>query len=130
MDDIVAVLERSDRVYRINLQNLERSDLEIISAAMQVPFPELTDLVLSSNGKMVSALPDSLLGGSAPRLEYLVLTGIPFPGLPNLLLSATQLVDLYLSNIPHSGYFPPEAIVTALSILTCLEQLELFFESP
>jgi F-box-like len=130
VDDIVAVLERSDRVCDIELQNLERSDLEIISAAMQVPFPELTSLELRSNGETVSALPDSFLGGSAPRLRYLLLAGIPFPGLPKLLLSATQLAYLFLYNIPHSGYFTPEAIVTALSTLTRLEHLRLFFESP
>jgi hypothetical protein len=130
VDDIVAVLERSDCVYDIDLWNLERLDLEIYSAAMQVPFPELTHLTLCSNGKTVSALPDSSLGGSAPRLEYLRLEGIPFPGLPKLLLSATQLVVLDLDNIPHSGYFPPEAIVTALSTLTRLVQLQLYFESP
>jgi hypothetical protein len=130
LDDIVAVLERSDRVYDIVLRNLERSDLEIISAAMQVPFPELTVLDLHSNGETVSALPDSFLGGSAPRLSSLGLAGIPFPGLPKLLLSATQLVGLFLSNIPHSGYIPPEAIVTALSTLTRLDQLWLLFESP
>jgi hypothetical protein len=95
-----------------------------------VPLPELTDLALSSNGKTMSALPDSFLGGYAPRLEFLLLSGIPFPGLPKLLLSATRLVTLDLYNIPHSGYFPPEAIVTALSTLTRLAQLQLFFESP
>ena len=130
VDDIVAVLERSDRVYHIYLRNLKRLDLEIISAAMQVPFLELTDLVLWSNGKTVSALPDSFLGGSAPRLRGLVLAGILFPGLPKLLLSATQLVSLCLHNIPHSGYIPLEAIVTALSTLTCLIHLRLLFESP
>jgi hypothetical protein len=130
LDDIVAVLERSDHVWDIVLQNLEMSDLEIISAAMQVPFPELTNLDLHSNGETVSALPDSFLGGSAPRLRSLGLAGIPFPGLPKLLLSATQLVGLYLSNILHSGYFPPEAIVAAISTLTHLETLWLFFKSP
>jgi hypothetical protein len=127
VDNIVGVLERSDRVCHIYLRNLKRSDLEIISAAMQVPFPELTDLLLRLNGETVSALSDSFLGGSTPRLEYLWLAGIPLPGLPKLLLSATQLVHLYLHN---SGYFPPEAIVTALSTLTRLEKLRLFFESP
>ena len=129
VDDIVAVLERSDRVCDIDLRNLERLDLEIISAAMQVPFPELTILDLWSN-ETVSPLPDSFLGGSAPRLRRLELAGIPFPGLPKLLLSATQLVSLELHNIPHSGYIPPEAIVTALSTLTRLKLLRLFFESP
>jgi hypothetical protein len=127
MDDIVAVLERSDRVCHINLTVFEHLAL---LAAMQVPFPELTTLMLWSNGKTMSALPDSFLGGSAPRLSYLLLLGIPFPGLQKLLLSATQLVILDLYNIPHSGYIPPETIVTALSTLTRLVQLRLFFESP
>ena len=130
MDDIVAVLERSDSVCKIYLMNLKRSDLGTLSAAMQVPFLELTSLWLWSNGKMVSALPDSFLGGSAPRLERLELSGIPFPGLPKLLLSATNLDSLHLYNIPHSGYIPPETIVTALSTLTRLERLLLLFESP
>ena len=130
VDNIVAVLERSDRVCFIKLTNLGMSDLEQISAAMQVPFPELTYLLLWSKGNTVSALPDSLLGGSAPRLEILGLDGIPFPGLPKLLLSATNLVELQLRDIPHSGYFSPEAMATALSTLTRLRSLSLRFESP
>ena len=129
VDNIIAVLEHTDRVRRIDLV-FKGLDLDKLSAAMQVPFPELTYLELSSKGKTVSALPDSFLGGSAPRLQYLGLEGIPFPGLPKLLLSATNLVTLFLYNIPHSGYFSPEAIVTALSTLTRLETLWLVFESP
>ena len=97
---------------------------------MQVPFPELTSMGLWSRGKTASALPDSFLGGSAPRLLYLELSGIPFPGLPKLLMSATHLANLRLKDIPHSGYIPPEAIVTALSTLTRLEAVWLLFVSP
>ena len=130
VDNILAVLERSDRVCEI-VTGLERSDdLEKISGAMQVPFPELTDLLLWSNDGTMSALPDSFLGGSAPRVEHLTLRRIPFPGLPKLLLSATHLVELRLEYIPHQGYFSPEAIVTALSTLTRLGSLSLLFESP
>ena len=129
VDNIIAVLEHSDRVCNIYL-NFKGLDLDKLSAAMQVPFPELTLLVLSSNGETGSALPDSFLGGSAPRLEVLSLKGIPFPGLQKLLLSATNLVELFLYDIPHSGYFSPEAIVTALSTLTRLERLWLLFKSP
>ena len=117
-------------VCNIELTIPGKSDLEQLSAAMQVPFPELTVLSLSSKGKTVSALPDSFLGGSAPRLEILELFGIPFLGLPKLLLSATHLVTLGLDNIPHSGYFSPKAIGTALSTWTHLETLWLLFESP
>ena len=122
VDNIIAVLEHSDRVCDISLY-FEGLDLDKLSAAMQVPFPELTHLWLRSSDETVSALPDSFLGGSAPCLQYLQLKGIPFPGLPKLLLSATNLVELYLANIPHSGYFSPEAIVTALSTLTHLGRL-------
>jgi hypothetical protein len=102
--------------------------LEKISAAMQEPFPELTRLELSSRGEVV--LPDSFLGGSTPRLQFFHLFGISFPGLPKLLLSATHLVNLYLWNTPHSGYISPEAMFTALSALTTLEELILEFQSP
>jgi hypothetical protein len=130
VNNIVAVLERSECLCHIELTNFESSDLEQISAAMQVPFPELTHLLLSSYDETVPALPDSFLGKSAPRLEDLSLHRIPFPGLPILLLSATHLVTLQLDNIPHSGYISPEAIVTALSTLTRLKTLWLRFKSP
>jgi hypothetical protein len=130
VDSVVAVLERSNRVCDIDLVGFERSDLEKLSAAMQVPFPELTDLLLLSYDETVSVIPDSFLGGSAPRLENLWLDRIPFPGLPKLLSSATYLVHLRLENIPHSGYISPEAIVTALSTLTRLRTFWLVFKSP
>jgi len=67
---------------------------------MQVSFPELTDLWLSSHVETLSVIPvpDSFLGGSAPRLRYFSLSGIP-----------------------RSGYISPEAMVTSLSMLTGLE---------
>ena len=130
VDNIVAVLEHSNRVCRINLLKVSRSDFENISAAMQVPFPELTDLQLVSFDETVPVLPDSFLGGSGPRLRLLSLHGIPFPGLPKLLLSATHLVTLFLCLIPHSGYISPETTATSLSTLTSLERLQLEFQSP
>jgi F-box-like len=130
VDDIVAVLERSECLCHIDLTNFESSDMEQFSAAMQVPFPELRHLQLWSFDETVSALPDSFLGGSAPRLEDFSLHRIPFPGLPKLLLSATHLITLQLDNIPHSGYISPEAIVAALSTLTRLKTLWLRFKSP
>ena len=128
LDNTIAVLERSDRVCYINLADFS-SYWETISAAMQKPFPKLTDLQLSSSNA-VTVVPDSFLDGSAPRLKYLWLDGIPFPGLPKLLLFASRLLVLHLSNIPHSGYFSPEAIVTALSTMTNLGFLTLEFQSP
>ena len=130
VDDIIAVLERSKRVVEINLFQADNSDLEEVLAAMQVPFPELTVLLLRSSDGKVSALPDSFLGGSAPRLQSFTLFRIPFPGLSKFLLSTTHLFSLYLDNIPHSGYISPKEIVTALSTCASLAELTLVFESP
>jgi hypothetical protein len=128
-ENVIPILELSDRVCQIHLNYIRASEWEKISAAMQVSFPKLTVLALTSYEKM-TIVPDSFLGGSAPRLRWLVLEGIPFPGLSKLLLSATHLVTLYLGNIPHSGYISPEEMVTALSTLTSLGSLSLHFTSP
>ena len=130
MDNIIAVLERSDRVCLIELLDIPSFQLEKVSAAMQGPFPELANLNIRSYGELVPVLPDSLLGRSAPRLQLLQLHGILFPSLPRLLLSATHLINLRLENIPHSGYFSPEALVTALSTLISLGSFKLEFQSP
>ena len=129
-DNVVAALERRDRVDRIHLTGVNRSSLEKVLAAMQEPFPELTFLQLSSFEEPVPIVPDSFLGRSAPRLRVLRLRGIPFPGLPNLLLSASNLVYLDLSNIPHSEYISPNKMVTTLSALASLEYLTIEFDSP
>ena len=128
-DNIIAALECTDRVCHIQLGVFGSLDLDIFLATMQQPFPELTRLQLWSYDRMVAVVPDSFLGGSAPRLDWLWLEGIPIPGLPKLLLSATHLVNLYLYNIPHSGYISPDGMVAALSTLTRLEYLSLGFES-
>ena len=135
VDNIVALLERSDlvrRITQITLWGLSSSQLEDTSEAMQVPFPELTVLLLHryDGNEQVLPLSDSFLGGSAPQLRSLYLNYIPYPGLPKLLLSATHLTDLHLHDIPHSGYISPEAMVACLSTLTSLERLSLGFESP
>ena len=126
-DNIIAVLERSDRVSQIGLMDVPKSCLEDICAAVQGPFPKLTHLLLSSSEPVI---PDSFLGGSAPRLHTIVLDGILFPGLSKLLLSVTHLVHLRLLNIPHSGYISPETMATILSTLPGLEHLCLEFQSP
>ena len=131
LNNVIAVLEHSDRICKINLICHTSSQIENLWTAMQVPFPELALLYLSCAGlSHLPVLPDSFLGGSAPRLRSFFLHSIPFPGLPRLLLSATHLVCIWLRNIPHSGYISPEAMATCLSMLTSLESLELEFGSP
>ena len=129
LKNIIAALEQHSRVCNIRLFRITHALAKKVRA-LKEPFPMLTSLELSSHNKTAPVLPDPFLGGSAPRLEELRLYGIPFPGLPKLLLSTTDLVDLRFDLIPHSGYISPEAMVTALSTLTSLERLDLGFESP
>ena len=135
MENIIAALEQSNRVRHVSLFLMSWL-LEEVFAAMQVPFPELIELRFFnlsfkfSNGETMPVIPDSFLDGSAPRLQYFHLSGIPFPGLPKLLLSATHLVYLGLSDIPDFGYISPEAMVAPLSVLSSLGGLSLCFRSP
>ncbi|KAI0272197.1 hypothetical protein BGY98DRAFT_1099858 [Russula aff. rugulosa BPL654] len=130
VDNIVAALKPNDRVRDVMFRHTSSYQCENVLAAMLVPFPELTRLHFESKDKTVPVIPDSFLGGSAPRLRSLSLDGILFSGLSKLLLSATDLVDLSLSNIPHSGYMTPHAMATCLSTLTRLKSLSLNFQSP
>ncbi|KAN0105661.1 hypothetical protein V8E52_007901 [Russula decolorans] len=130
LDNIIAALEQSNRVCQVTLWDLAAWQLEKVLATMQVPFPELTHLQLFSNDETVPVIPDSFLNGSAQRLRFFALVGIPFPGLPKLLLSATNLVSLRLFRIPHSGYISPEAMVALISALSSLKSLSLVFRSP
>ena len=127
-DNVDAVLEHSDRVRRINFHFDFILQADKVWAAMKEPFPELENLELSSTDAE-QVIPDSFLGGSAPRLQYIGLWGTPFPGLPKLLLSASHLVTLLYSRIPHSGYVSPEALVTGLSRAASLNMLSLKFRS-
>ncbi|KAF8502722.1 hypothetical protein F5888DRAFT_1904326 [Russula emetica] len=133
VDNIIAALERNDRVCQIQLSYSTSSQLEYVtdSPALQKPFPELTHLYLSIDDRRLEPiLPDSFLGGTAPRLRSLYLYDITFPALPKLLLTATHLVYLNLYDIPRSGYIPPEVMATSLSALTNLESLHLQFRQP
>jgi hypothetical protein len=129
-DNIIAALEHNNRISELALWHISSSQFEKVLAAMQQPFPALTDLLLRLADETAPVVPDLFLGGFAPGLQSLYLDHIPFPGLPKLLLSANHLVQLTLWSIPHSGYFSPEAMVTGLSVLTRLERLAIGFESP
>ena len=129
IDEIIVALGHKDRICKLEVFNPSLPEEKLLPA-MQRPFPALTFLDLFLKNEIAPLDPDSFLGGSAPRLESLKLDHIPFPGSPKLLLSATHLVDIHLSNIPHSGYISPEAMVTCVSALTRLETLHIGFKSP
>jgi hypothetical protein len=130
VDNMLAALEHNDRICQILFFEIQGAQLESVLEAMQKPFPELTKLQLdygkyNDTRVQPASIPDSFLGGFAPRLQSLSLNNVLFRGLPKLLLSATYLVDLGLWKIPDSGYISPEALATCLSVLTRLESLHI-----
>ena len=129
-DNVISALKLKGSVSRIDLTvSSSPATWEKFAAVMQDPFPMLEDLSLQHHN-MTPIISDSFLDGSAPRLQNLFLGDILFPALPNLLLSATDLVDLFLWDIPHSGRISPEAMVTYISVLIRLKSLSLRFRSP
>ncbi|KAI9439387.1 hypothetical protein F5148DRAFT_1260102 [Russula earlei] len=123
-----------DRVREIHLDQFPSSHWDGFVAAMQRPFPRLTKLRVRRFGMDSAVLPisDSFLGGSASHLQQLGLRNmvLPFPAAQRLLLTAENLVKLYLWNTPDAGYFSPEAIATCLSAMPRLRHLILQFDSP
>jgi hypothetical protein len=126
-ENILAILEHHQRVREIDLTGVSNEFLEQVGEMMQYPFPALTGLLLKSSSPSPLVLPNSFLGGSAPRLRVLELEHIPFPALPNLLMSTTHLRHLYLFSIPLSTYIPPQVMVTCLSQMTRLKVLVIEF---
>jgi hypothetical protein len=113
--NIMSGLGRHERVRCISLVNIHGTSFKRFIPAMQVPFPELTDLKIElrayySPELAPPVLPGSFLSGSAPQLRRLELEGISFPEIHKLHLSASLLVRLVLWNIPRSGYVSPEAM--------------------
>ena len=131
-DNIIAALEHPDRVCRVEL-DIKGSQLGKIAKVMQEPFPVLTLLSISSEDdsedEKFAALPGGFLGGSAPCLQELELSSISFPALSTLLLSANDLVELKLRDVPPTGYISPEAMVVHLVTLPRLETFHIGFQS-
>ncbi|KAI0274312.1 hypothetical protein BGY98DRAFT_1178530 [Russula aff. rugulosa BPL654] len=102
-DNIIAALERNDRVCQITL----KPDLqwEKVLDAMQKPFPALTHLVFSPNIEIPLVVPDSFMGGSATRLRYLQLERVPIPGYRNFLYPPLTLLSQTLAYSPFRVHF-------------------------
>ena len=95
---------------------------------MQKPFPMLTLLNITSRDGSIPAVPAKFLQGSAPRLQEVYLHGIPYPTLPTLLRSASELVSLRLYRIPGTGYISPGEMVGCLGALPRLKDLIIEFQ--
>jgi len=128
--NVISALEHPDRICELNL-TLTRPLLEKLTPSMQDPFPALEYLQLGSRDLMGSlVVPSGFLGCSTPRLRHIDLDGTPFPTIPRLLLSATDVAFLRLYEIPNTGYFSPEALVAGLDPKPKLKFLEISFLHP
>jgi hypothetical protein len=127
-DNIIAALMHTDRIHRVKI-HATSSLFRKVATVMQESFPMLTRLELTWDQEdlfdPLPVLPRGFLGGSAPHLEYLYLSGVPFPRFPTLLLSASNLLTLRLDDILQS--IPPETMVEGLTMLTRLRTLSIAF---
>jgi hypothetical protein len=130
-DNIIDALMHPDRICEISIYGM-RIPLERLESVMRKPFPALERLSLCPDADGMHApaqLPNTFLGGSAPRLREITLRHISFPTLPQLLLSSSDLSELHLHDIPPTGYIPPEEMVACASALTKLKSLTIGFKS-
>jgi hypothetical protein len=130
VNQVITALEQRDDVRCIDLDGLQNDLLEKLATAMQETYPTLEYVLLWAGDEIYETAPvlrKEFLGGSAPHLERIWLKGFPFPDAPRLLLSTGDLAHLRLEKIPDSGYFSPEAMITALSTCTKLETILIDF---
>jgi hypothetical protein len=127
-DNVISTLENHNRVCYVNLY-ITSLQLERMAVAMQESFPVLKYLRISLEDGNAPILPAEFLGGRAPCLQEITLSGIPYPASPNLLLSTSHLITLGLRYIPPTGFISPETLVVGLAALPRLECFILRFQS-
>ena len=131
--NVMTALLRPDRLCEIDLQVTSRMTGSIVKV-IQKPCQTLESIrirVQNLTGPSI-VVHSAFLGGSAPHLRNIQLDGIsfPFPEMRRVLLSARNLVELHLLNIPNDVYFSPADLITSLSTLVHLKQLKVDFHSP
>jgi hypothetical protein len=66
VDNIIAALERHDRVRQITLEYIPGRKMDTFVPAMLGSFPALEGIILGADGSAMEIVPDSFLGGSVP----------------------------------------------------------------
>ena len=128
--NIISAVERGrDRTSGFYIVNITGPALRKLSAVMHGPFPVLTEIYLKSTDESVPVLPETF-GGSAPRLQHVVIEGISFLSFPKIISSATNIIYLDLFDIPRSGYISPEKLATSLATLPNLMTFSIGYRSP
>jgi len=130
VENIIAALKCRNRLSIIYIYDIRGPELEKLVTVLHEPLPVLIHFFLRSTDESVPVLPETFLGGSAPRLQAFVLRGFPFPSFPKFILRFTHIADLQLCDIPNSGYISPEVMATCLTALPHLAGLSIGFRSP
>ena len=130
VENIIAALQCRDRISNILIYEIRGPELEKLVNVLHEPLPLLTRFSLRSSDESVPVLPETFLGGSAPRLRTFVLRGIPFPSFPKFILHFTHITYLHLFDIPNSGYISPKVMATCLAALPHLFGFSIGFRSP
>jgi hypothetical protein len=134
LNNLAVALRDSNRVCEIEL-GVTCSMLGLLVDSMQESFPILEHIRITSNTSNDRSprpiLGGTFLGGYAPRLRTMDLSGIsiPFPALRRLLLSADDLDTLELYHIPNNAY-DAEQLVTSLSAPARLRILSFHIRPP
>ncbi len=130
-DNLLAAFKHSDRVWSVTL-SLSRPQAKKVIKMMMKPFPALTNFrvkpVKRLGGNLYPhILPHGFLGGSTSGLRELDLSGISPLGLPSILSSSTDLVNLHLHDLQLTGDVSPDSMVACLAGMTKLESLTIKF---
>jgi len=131
-ENIIAALEHRDRIDEILFRSVPSRALERFITVMQEPLVALTKFRIESTieKRRSIILPEAFFSVSAPNLRSFSSSGISFPSLPDFIISARDLVDLRLEDIPDFGYIAPEVIVANLAPLPNLKHLSIGFDYP
>ena len=128
--NVIAAFEHSNRISDVEIFDIIGSALKNLLGMMRGPFPILRYFYLRSSHKSIPVVPETFLGGSKPRLETFMLSGIPFLSFPKFVFSAISIQFLSLCDIPNSGYISPETMAICLAALPNLIYLSIGFRSP
>ena len=130
-EGIILALQNRDRVRRIRITK-SVSILQKLVIALDGEFPIL-EYLLISNRRVIRPFIDLSTSLNfpetfrAPHLRQLWLDNFATPIESPILTTMGNLVTLWLSSIPSSSYFHPNALLHRLSLLPRLETLGLAF---
>ena len=132
-EGIVLALQHRDRVRRVRIRK-SNSILQKLVISLEGEFPILEFLSIS-NRRFIRPFIDLITNLSfpetfrAPHLRQLFLDNFATPIESPILTTMGNLVTLWLSSIPSSGYFHPNVLLQRLSLMPQLETLGIGFHS-